>query len=112
MGAKYDAVVVDIGDQISALSPSKAGELLAYLKDIYNIEPIFGPPQLWSVIFTGYDTNNRIALVEAVVGAATDTPLIIKEGMSKVDADKLKTQLKAVKGFSINLRMVCLVQPR
>jgi large subunit ribosomal protein L7/L12 len=128
MSATYAAEVVEIGDQISALSPSKAGDLLAYLKETYNIEPAFGPPQLekqpekqpekpqeqteWSVILTGYDTNNKVGLVktyrelsgkglkesmDAIVATAT-TPLIIKDGISKTEAEKLKATLEAASG--------------
>lgn len=129
MSATYAAEVVEIGDQISALSPSKAGELLAYLKETYNIEPAFGPPQSrpekepdkqveqvqteWSVILTGYNPNNKVGLVKTyreisgkglkesmdmIVGTASGPGLLVKEGISKAEAEKLKAQLEAASG--------------
>ena len=129
MGAEYDAVVMEVGDQIAVLNPSKAEALLAYMKEKYNIEPPFSPPQKekerepekqveqvqteWSVILTGYDANNKVGLVKtyrelsgvglkeamaAIVATATGTPLTIKEGLSKTDAEKLKAQLEAASG--------------
>jgi large subunit ribosomal protein L7/L12 len=126
MSATCAAEVMEIGDQISALSPSKAGELLAYLKETYNIEPAIGLPSFqpesekkiektpeqseFSVILTGYDTNNKIGLVktyremsgkglkesmDVIVGTSSGPGLLVKEGMSRTDAEKLKATLEA-----------------
>lgn len=81
MGAEYSAEVVELGDQIAALSPSKAGDLVNYLKITYNIEPAFGPPSLepqtetkkdekppeqteFSVVLVGFEESKRIGLVK------------------------------------------------
>lgn len=128
---EYSADVIEIGDQIAVLSPVKAGELVDYLKQVYNIEPAFGPPQFkekekekekqppesekteWAVVLTGYDPNNKVGLVktyrelsgrglkesmEAIVATNTGTPLVVKEGITKEEADKLKSQLEAAAG--------------
>lgn len=125
---EYSAEVVAIGDQIAALSPSKAGDLLAYMKETYNIEPAFGPPTQgpppppkeekqpekteFSVVLTGYDDTKRIGLtktyrevsgrglkesMEAIVASAT-TALIVKAGIPKDEADKLKALLESQGG--------------
>lgn len=125
MSVTYAAEVMEIGDQISALSPSKAGELLDYLKETYNIEPAFGSPQFqpppdkkpeekpeqseFSVILTGYDTNNKVGLVKTyreisgkglkesmdmIVGTTSGPGLLVKEGLSKAEAEKLKATLE------------------
>lgn len=81
MSAEYSAEVVELGDQIVALSPSKAGDLLTYLKETYNIEPFGCPPSIqpdiqpdkkpevqeqteFSIFITGYDQNNKVGLVK------------------------------------------------
>lgn len=78
---EFSPEVVEIGDQIAALSPSKATDLLAYMKERYNIVPAFGAPQVqerqetkqetkqevkteWSVFITNYDPNNKVGLVK------------------------------------------------
>lgn len=79
--SEYSAEIVEIGNQIAALSPSKAGDLLAYMKERYNIVPI-GIPQFkqpdkqeekkpetqakteWSVFIINYDPSNKVGLVK------------------------------------------------
>jgi len=129
MGAEYSAGVVELGDQIAALSPSKAGDLVAYLKETYNIEPAFGPPQLqqeekkqeikppeqteFSVVLVGFDQNNKVGLVKTyreisgkglkesmdmIVGTSAGPGLLVKEGLPKAEAEKMKATLEAQGG--------------
>jgi len=121
MSAEYSASVVEIGDRIAALSPSKAGDLLTYLKETYNIEPFGAPPiqeqpkekqvekapeqTEFTLVLESYDQAKKISLVKSyreatgvglkdAMAAINACPATVKENMPKAEAEKLKALLE------------------
>ena len=119
--AEFSATTKDLGDKIVGLTLKEAKELSDYLKDVYGIEPAAGGGVMmvagggagdaapaaeqteFTVMLEGAG-GNKIAVIK-VVRAATGlglkeakdlveaAPSKIKEGISKEDAEKLKTEL-------------------
>ena len=114
--------IVAIGDQIAALKPAAATELVDYLKVAYNIEapevpkppdekPPEKPPEQteFTVILEGFEAAQKIQLIKTyreITGAAlkdamaaiNSCPQTIKEAISKEDAAKLKSLLEECGG--------------
>jgi len=112
-----------IGDQIAALTVSKAVELGDYLEDVHKIKPaaggggmmaapVAGPaapvaaaePTEFRVMLEGFDAAKKINVIKVVreitglgLKEAKDlvegAPKAVKEGLSKEDAAKLEKQL-------------------
>lgn len=113
MSAEYSADVVELGDQIVALSPSKAGDLLVYLKETYNIEPFGSFPSQqptqeqpkeevkqeqaeFAVLITGYDQNNKVGLVKTYREISGKG---LKESMDAIVATATGTPLTVKEGL-------------
>ena len=119
--AEYSATSKDLGDKIVGLTLKEAKELSDYLKDVYGIEPAAGGAVMMAAAGDGGGAaaaveqteftvvleaagGNKISVIK-VVRAATGlglkeakdlveaAPSKIKEGVSKEDAEKLKTEL-------------------
>jgi large subunit ribosomal protein L7/L12 len=119
--AEFSATTKDLGDKIVGLTLKEAKELSDYLKDVYGIEPAAGGAVVMATGGGGGDAapaveqteftvvleaagGNKISVIK-VVRAATGlglkeakdlveaAPSKIKEGVSKEDAEKLKTEL-------------------
>src|SRR5262249_11898937 len=120
--SNWPALIVEIGDQIAALSTAKAAQLGEYLETTYGIEPLGLPvvrplpqpdvivprpePTEFSVLLEAYEAPAKIAVIRAVreqlgLGRkeARDlvdrTPTIVRDGLPKADAEKLKAALEA-----------------
>lgn len=123
--------IKEMGDKIVSLTLKQAVELAGYLKDIYNIEPAAGGAVMMAggggaaaaapaeekttfdvVLKTAGDkkiqvikvvrTATSLGLKEAkdlVEGA----PKVVKEALSKADADKLKKELEE-QGATVELK--------
>ncbi len=121
---EFSATTTTLGDQIVALTLKQAKELSDYLKDVHGIEPAAGGAVMmaagpggggaaapveeqteFTVLLEGFGDNkiNVIKVVRAATGLglkeAKDlvegVPSKVKEGVSKEDAAKLKTELEA-----------------
>jgi large subunit ribosomal protein L7/L12 len=121
---EFSATTTTLGDQIVALTLKQAKELSDYLKDVHGIEPAAGGAVMmaagpggggaaapveeqteFTVMLEGFGDNkiNVIKVVRAATGLglkeAKDlvegVPSKVKEGVSKEDAAKLKTELEA-----------------
>ena len=119
--AEYSATSKELGDKIVGLTLKEAKELSDYLKDVYGIEPAAGGAVMMAAAGDGGGAaaaveqteftvvleaagGNKISVIK-VVRAATGlglkeakdlveaAPSKIKEGVSKEDAEKLKTEL-------------------
>ncbi len=119
--AEYSATSKELGDKIVGLTLKEAKELSDYLKDVYGIEPAAGGAVMMAAAGDGGGAaaaveqtefnvvleaagGNKIAVIK-VVRAATGlglkeakdlveaAPSKIKEGVSKEDAEKLKSEL-------------------
>lgn len=125
---EYSAEIKDLGDKISGLTLKDAKALSDYLKDEYNIEPAAGGAVMvagpadgagggeaaeekteFDVILEGFDAAKKIAVIKVVrthtglgLKEAKDlvegAPKPIKEGISKEDAEKLKTEIEEAGG--------------
>jgi large subunit ribosomal protein L7/L12 len=118
----WTAMIVEIGDQIAALPMAKAAQLVEYLETTYGIEPLGLPvmrplpqpdvvvpqpePTGFSLLLEAYEAPAKIAVIRAVREAlglglkeARDlvdrTPTIVRDGLPKADAQKLKAALEA-----------------
>lgn len=120
---EFSAAIKEIGDKIVSLSVKEAQELADYLKDAYGIEPAGGgvimapggeggeeeeAPTIFDVVLT--DSGSSKISVIKVVRAATAVglkeakdivdaiPKVIKEDISKEDAEALKKELEEAGG--------------
>lgn len=124
---EFDAATKDLGDKIVGLTLLEAKKVVDYLKEVHNIEPAGGGAVMmagpadggggaaaaeeqteFDLILTG-DGGNKIPVIK-VVRAATGlglkeakdvvegAPKPIKEGISKEEAEKLKTEIEAAGG--------------
>lgn len=120
--AEFSATTKEMGDKIVALTLKEAKELSDYLKDTYGIEPASGGGVIMAAAGDGggaavaeekteFDVvlesigGNKIAVIKVVRSAtglglkeAKDlveaAPSKVKEGVSKEDAEKVKTELE------------------
>jgi len=129
--AEFSATTKDLGDKIVGLTLKEAKELSDYLKDVYGIEPAAGGGVMMVAGGGGGDAapveektefdvvleaagGNKIAVIKVVRSAtglglkeAKDlveaAPSKVKEGVSKEDAEKLKTEL-AEAGATVSIK--------
>jgi large subunit ribosomal protein L7/L12 len=121
---EFAAEIKELGDKIVALSLKQAQDLADYLKDEYGIEPAAGGAVMMAGPAAGgaaaeaeaeektsFDVelkeigDKKIQVIK-VVRAATglglkeakdlveSAPKVVKEGLTKEDAEKLKTELE------------------
>jgi large subunit ribosomal protein L7/L12 len=119
----WPALIVEIGDQVAALSVAKAAQLIDYLETTYGIEPLglsglrplpqpdaivpqpTPEPTEFSVLLEAYEVPAKIAVIRAVraqlglgLKEARDlvdrTPTVVRDAMPKADAEKLKAALE------------------
>ena len=122
--AEFSDVTKELGDKIVALTLLEAKSLADYLEQVHGIKPAGGaviaagpvadaaaPAEEkteFDVVLTGFG-DNKIAVIK-VVRAATglglkeakelveSAPKALKEGISKEDAEKLKTEVEGAGG--------------
>ena len=119
----WPALIVEIGDQIAALSMAKAAQLVEYLETTYGIEPLglsglrplpqpdvivpqpVCEPTEFTVLLEAYEAPAKIAVIRAVrahlglgLKEARDlvdrAPTVVHDAMPKADAEKLKAALE------------------
>lgn len=123
---EFDAATKELGDKIVGLTLLEAKKVVDYLKEVHNIEPAGGGAVMmaapagddgpaaavekteFDVVLTG-DGGNKIPVIK-VVRAATGlglkeakdlvegAPKAVKEGLSKEDAEKLKSEIEGAGG--------------
>lgn len=129
---EFSTTTVELGDKIVELTLKEAKELSDYLKDVHGIEPAAGGAVVmaggaggdagaaaveekteFDVVLESFG-EKKIGVIK-VVRAATalglkeaketveGAPTTIKEGVSKEDADKLKTDLEAA-GATVSIK--------
>jgi large subunit ribosomal protein L7/L12 len=130
--AEYSQDIKDLGDKIVALTLKQAVDLAAYLKETHGIEPAAGGAVVMAgggagaaaapaeeakttfdvVLKSGGDKKIQvIKVVRAATGLglkeAKDlveaAPKVVKEGLSKEDAEKLKKELEE-QGATVELK--------
>jgi large subunit ribosomal protein L7/L12 len=121
--------IVEIGDRIAALTAADASDLVRYLKQAHGIaaapltvrterepdpEPTPPPaPSVFAVRLDGYSPNDKLGVVKAVreitglglkdaLALASGTPCVIKEGLAREEAERVKGVLEAA-GASVSL---------
>lgn len=122
---EYDKEIVELGDTIVGLTLLKAKALSDYLKDVHGIEPAGGGAVMmapsgddggeeaaeqteFDIILTGYG-DSKIPVIKVVRAASglglkeakelvESAPKLLKEGISKDDAEKLKAEIESVGG--------------
>jgi large subunit ribosomal protein L7/L12 len=122
--ANFSDVTKELGDKIVALTLLEAKSLADYLEQVHGIKPAGGAviavgsaadaaapveeKTEFDVVLTGFG-DNKIAVIK-VVRAATglglkeakdlveSAPKAMKEGISKEDAEKLKTEVEGAGG--------------
>jgi len=128
----FSATSVELGDKIVALTLKEAKELSDYLKDVHGIEPAAGGGAVvmaaapgaegaaaaeeqteFDVVLENYGDKKIgvIKVVRAATGlglkeakdAVESAPNKVKEGISKEDAEKLKTELEAA-GATVSIK--------
>jgi large subunit ribosomal protein L7/L12 len=123
----------ELGEKIVGLTLKEAKELSDYLKEVHGIEPaagggavIMAPTEggaagpaaeektAFDVVLEGYGDKKKIGVIK-VVRAATalglkeakdlveKAPTKVKEGLSKEDAEKLKTSLEEA-GATVSIK--------
>jgi len=122
---EYSADCKSFGDKIAGMTLKQAKELSDYLKDAYGIEPASGggvmiaPPSEegpakaveqteFDVVLTGFGDKKLdiVKIVKNLTGASLmeakkmveSCPAKLKEGISKEDAAKIKTEIEAAGG--------------
>ena len=119
--AEFVETIKSLGDQLVKLTLKEAVDLAAYLKETYNIEPAAGGAVMmagpaaaaaapveekttFDVILTGFDAAKKINVIKVVreltslgLKEAKDlvegAPKVVKEGVTKEDAEETKTKL-------------------
>ena len=128
----FDAKVSKLGDEIAGLSLKEAVDLADYMKDTYGIEPAAGGAVMMAGPAGGGDDDGggaeqtefdvvleaagdkKIAVIKAVREATglglkeakevvDGAPGVVKEKVSKDDAEALKAKLEEA-GASVNLK--------
>ncbi len=123
--AEFDSATKELGDKIVGLTLLEAKKVVDYLKAVHNIEPAGGGAVMmaapsdagpvvadvqteFDLILTG-DGGNKIPVIK-VVRAATGlglkeakdlvegAPKAVKQGVSREDAEKLKTEIEGAGG--------------
>lgn len=129
--AEFSDVTKELGDKIVGLTLKEAKELSDYLKDVHGIEPAAGGAVMmagpaggegaaaaeekteFDVVLEGFG-DKKIGVIK-VVRTATglglkeakdlveSAPSKVKEGVSKEDAEKLKTELEEA-GATVSIK--------
>ena len=129
---QFSAQAKELGDKIVSMTLKEAKELSDYLKEVHGIEPATGGAPVmmalserdagsaedvkteFDVILEGYGDKKKIGVIK-VVRAATalglkeakdlveKAPAKVKEGLSKEDAEKLKTALEEA-GATVSIK--------
>ena len=121
----YEDSVIEIGNKIATLQSSQCKDLLQYLKDQYDIEAlesvsvvdntidtgdvIVEEPTSFDVLLKEVDIAKRVGVIKVIrtstglglmeAKAILDgLPKVLKEALSKEDAEKLKKELEAAGG--------------
>lgn len=129
---EWGAATKELGDKIVALSLLQAKELSDYLKDVYGIEAAAGGAVMMAAPAAGGDAGgaaagpatvsvilenagagkiNVIKVVREITGLGLKeakelvdgAPRAVKEGVSKEDGEKIKTQLEEA-GAKVSLK--------
>ncbi|QDS92584.1 50S ribosomal protein L7/L12 [Roseimaritima multifibrata] len=128
--AEFSAETKELGDKIAEMTLKQAKELSDYLKDAYGIEPAAGGGVVmaaagdaggaeeveqteFDVILTGFGDKklNVVKVVKNLTGASLmeakkmveSAPATLKEGVSKEDAEKVKSEIEEA-GGSVELK--------
>jgi len=129
---QFSAQAKELGDKIVSMTLKEAKELSDYLRDVHGIEPAAGGAAVmmapaeggagsaeevqteFDVVLEGYADKKKIGVIK-VVRAATalglkeakdlveKAPAKVKEGLSKEDAEKLKTALEEA-GATVSIK--------
>jgi len=129
---QFSAQAKELGDKIVSMTLKEAKELSDYLREVHGIEPAAGGAPVmmapaerdagsaedvkteFDVILEGYGDKKKIGVIK-VVRAATalglkeakdlveKAPAKVKEGLSKEDAEKLKTALEEA-GATVSIK--------
>ncbi len=124
--------IVEIGDQIVALTIAQAARLSEYLEEVHGIKadasPVMLPPPKpdvvippplpteFSVVLESFQASGKIAVIKAVrenlglsIKDARDfvdaVPKVVRDRLPKADAEKLKAQLEAA-GAKVSVKPV------
>lgn len=127
---EFSAEAKELGDKIAELNLKQAKEVSDYLKEEYGIEPAAGGAVMmagpaadgaaaaeeqteFDVVLTGFGDKKLdvVKVVKAITGASLmeakkmveACPATLKEGVSKEDADKVKSDVEAA-GGSVELK--------
>lgn len=125
---EFGAEIKDLGDKIVALNLKQAQELADYLKDEHGIEPAAGGAVMMAGPAAAVEEeeqtsfavelkshgDSKIQVIKAVRAATSlglkeakelvdAAPKVIKDGLSKEDAEKLQKDLEAA-GASVTLK--------
>jgi large subunit ribosomal protein L7/L12 len=95
IGRTWTPEVQDLGNQIAALTISKAAELSAYLRKVHKVEAVSKdrivpppppppPPAEWTVWLDGFDSARKLAVIKVVREIITG--LGLKEAKDFVEA--------------------------
>lgn len=124
---EFSAEAKTLGDQIAGLTLKQAKELSDYLKETYGIEPAAGGAVMvaaggggdagapaaaeqteFDVVLTGFGDKKLdvVKVVKNITGASLmdakkmveSCPAKLKEGVSKEDAEKVKSEVEAAGG--------------
>jgi len=128
--AEYSAEAKEMGDKIANMTLKQAKELSDYLKDEHGIEPASGGGGMmmapadsgaavvveqteFDVVLTAFGDKklNVVKVVKNITGASLmeakkmveSCPATLKEGVSKEDAEKVKTEVEEA-GGSVELK--------
>ncbi len=124
---EFSAEAKTLGDQIAGMTLKQAKELSDYLKETYGIEPAAGGAVMvaaggggdagapaaaeqteFDVVLTGFGDKKLdvVKVVKNITGASLmdakkmveSCPAKLKEGVSKEDAEKVKSEVEAAGG--------------
>jgi len=124
---EFSAEAKTLGDQIAGMTLKQAKELSDYLKETYGIEPAAGGAVMvaaggggdagapaaveqteFDVVLTGFGEKKLdvVKVVKNITGASLmdakkmveSCPAKLKEGVSKEDAEKVKSEVEAAGG--------------
>jgi large subunit ribosomal protein L7/L12 len=130
---QFSAQAKELGDKIVGMTLKEAKELSDYLREVHGIEPAAGGAAVmmapaqggaagpaaeekteFDVVLEGYEDKKKIGVIK-VVRAATalglkeakdlveKAPAKVKEGLSKEEAEKLKTALQEA-GATVSIK--------
>ena len=118
----YDDDVLQIGEKIAKITGLQAKDLLSYLKDEYNICPldsrqvqeetkdeIIEESTIFDVVLKEVDPTKRVGVIKVLrtltglglMEAKTvldNLPKVLKESISKEDAEKIKKEIEEAGG--------------